>query len=406
MKKNLIVLLLILISCARAPLEKREMALRPVDPLELSDDLSLVPLIEGIKKNIQIIESKRAKFLNFTFGETKINEKDYAQSLKFLVQSYEKNKNSKDFLKIIRDNFNFYEVYGGESYGEILLTSYYEPVIPGSLKPTKRFTRPLYRVPSDLVEITLKDFKEENFPVKIDKPRTIYGRLVPTPENDIKGKVIPYFSRAEIDQKLSLKGKKLEICYVDPVDSFFLQVQGSGTVVLENGKKIRVGYAGQNGWNYHPIGKELKDIIPMEEINLEKIENHLNSLKPEEKDVLMAKNPSYVFFKEIMAKPLTTLGVEVIDGRTLATDLRFFPKGALAYLIFDGPSFEPDKKYSRLVLDLDTGGAIKGGGRADLFWGSGPEAKKYAGNLKSKAKLYYLAPKPELLAKLKLEKSP
>lgn len=406
MKKNLIVLLLILISCARAPLEKREMALRPIDTPQLSDDLTLVPLIEGIKKSIEIIESKKVDFLNFTFGENKINEKDYTEALKFLVRSYEKTKDSKKFLEIIQDNFNFYEVYGGQNYGEILLTSYYEPIIEGSLKKTERFSRPLYRVPPDLVEISLREFKEENFPVKIEKPRTIYGRLVPKPENDIKGKVVPYYSRSEIDQELSLKGKKLEICYVDPVDSFFLQVQGSGTVILQNGKKIRVGYAGQNGWNYHPIGKELIQTIPIEEINLERIEEHLNSLPPGQKDELMAKNPSYVFFKEIKAKPVTTLGVEVIDGRTLATDLRFFPKGALAYLVFEGPSFEPEKKYSRLVLDLDTGGAIKGGGRADLFWGSGLEAKKYAGNLKSKANLYYLAPKPELLAKLKMENSP
>lgn len=405
MKKNLLILLLFFISCARAPLEKRELALSPVDSFELSDDLSLYPLIEGIKKTIEIIDAKKTNFLNFTFGENKISESDYSNSLKYLVKIFEKNKNPKDFLKIIKENFDFYEVYGGQNQGEILLTSYYEPVIYGSLKPTKKFSRPLYRVPNDLVEISLKDFKEENFPVKIEKPRTIYGRITPTPENDIKGKVIPYYSRSEIDQKLSLKGKKLEICYVDPVDSFFLQVQGSGTIILEKGKKIRVGYAGQNGWNYHPIGKELTDIIPIEEINLEKIENHLSTLPSDQKENLMAKNPSYVFFKELATRPLSTLGVEVIDGRTLATDLKFFPKGALAFLVFEGPAFEPGKRYSRLVLDSDTGGAIKGGGRADLFWGSGPIAKKYAGNIKSKANLYYLAPNSRFLGQLKLENS-
>lgn len=405
MKKNLLVLLLFFISCARAPLEKRELALSPVDSFELRDDLNLDPLIEGIKKTIEIIDSKKANFLNFTFGQNKISEKDYSDSLKYLVKSYEKNKNPKEFLKIIQKNFDFYQVYGGQREGEILLTSYYEPVISGSLKPSKKFSRPLYRVPSDLVEISLKEFKEESFPVKIEKPRTIYGRLAPTPENDIKGKVIPYYSRSEIDQKLSLKGKKLEICYVDPVDSFFLQVQGSGTIILENGKNIRVGYGGQNGWNYHPIGKELTDVIPIEEMTLERIENHLSTLPSDKKEDLMAKNPSYVFFKELTTKPLSTLGVEVIDGRTLATDLKFFPKGALAFLTFDGPTFEPEKRYSRLVLDLDTGGAIKGGGRADLFWGRGPIAKKYAGNMKSKANLYYLAPNSSFLAQLKLENS-
>jgi len=404
MKKNLTILLFILISCARAPLEKREMALSPVDSFELKDDLNLEPLILGIKKIIEIIEKNHTKFLNFTFGEIRINEKDYAKSLKYLVRSYEQNPNG--FLQTIKDNFDFYEVYGGESRGEILLTSYYEPIIYGSLKKTGNFSRPLYRVPPDLVEISLKEFNGKDFPVKIENPRTIYARLVPTPENDIKSKVIPYFSRKEIDQDQSLKFKKLEICYVDPVEAFFLQIQGSGTVILPKGKKIRVGYAGQNGWIYHPIGKELMDIMPVEEINMEKIENHLESLPPDKRDEMMAKNPSYVFFKEIKNKPLTTLGVEVIDGRTIATDLRFFPKGALAFIKFDGPDFEPEKKYSRLVLDLDTGGAIKGGGRADLFWGSGPDAKKYAGSLKSKANLYYLAPNPALLAKLKLENQP
>ncbi len=403
MKKKFL-LLFIILSCARMPLEKRELALTKVDSVELKDDLNLGPLIDGIKKTVEIIDSGKTRFLNFTYGKTIITEKEYANSLRFLLKSYE--ENPQRFLNTISENFDFYEVYGGENKGEILLTSYYEPIIQGSLKKKGRFSRPLYKVPPDLVEISLKEFKEEDYPLKIEKPRTIYGRLVPTPENDITSKVVPYYSRKDIDQNQVLRSKKLEICYVDPVDSFFLQIQGSGTVILENGKKIRLGYAGQNGRIYNSIGKELTNIYPIEEINMEKIENHLNTLPTDKKEELLNKNPSYVFFKKIKDKPLTTLGVEVIDGRTLATDLKFFPKGSLAFIEFEGPTFEPGKIYKRLVLDLDTGGAIKGGGRADLFWGSGPSAKKYAGDLKSKARLYYLAPNTALLAKLRLEKRP
>jgi membrane-bound lytic murein transglycosylase A len=148
------------------------------------------------------------------------------------------------------------------------------------------------------------------------------------------------------------------------------------------------------------LGKGLQKLHPDEDINLANIEAYLLSLDPPNRQRVLNKNPSYVFFKEIKTPPMTTLGIPVTPGRILATDLEFFPKGALAYLTFPGPPFESEKNYSRLVIDADTGGAVKGGGHADLFWGTGEVAKKYAGAMKSRARLYYLAPKKDFLATL------
>src|SRR5690606_10276917 len=170
------------------------------------------------------------------------------------------------------------------------------------------------------------------------------------------------------------------------------------------GKLIRVGYGAQNGHPYVAIGQYLFDKIPREKMSQQKIESHLRSLSPEEMQNLMNMNPSYVFFLEIDTEPKAFFGTEVVPGRTIATDTRYFPKGALAYLEYEKPSFatpedeEPTEfqKSSRFVLDQDTGGAIKGPHRLDLFWGSGRSAAQVSGVMRNAGRLYYLFPKAYL----------
>ena len=205
-----------------------------------------------------------------------------------------------------------------------------------------------------------------------------------------------------------LRKRRLEWCYVRPVDAFFLQIQGSGTVLLPKRRSLRLGYAGQNGHAYRSLGNFLLDVIPLEEMTLQSIEAHLATLTPRRQQELFNKNPSYVFFKRLKEHALTYMELPATAGRTVATDARFFPKGALALLSFEKPVFsspeavrpESRQSVSRLVLDQDVGGAIKGGGRLDLFWGRGKEAKQHAGVVNAHGQLYYIAPSHELIERL------
>ncbi len=413
------VLSLFVISCARAPLQNRTDSLRLVEDVEdhqelvtLEDDLEIGPLINGIAKQVAHLGKHRAEFLDFTFADRKLSIDEYLLGLQFILHSYKVNPSKKFVIDQIREHFDFYEVYGREDYGRTFITSYYEPVFKGSRKRTEKFSHALYKNPGDIVEIDIQGFIHEDYGIELKEdtkpPRRVKGRLLK--KKSVRGnyQVAPAFSRDEIDNQQALAGRGLELCYVDPVEAFFLQVQGSGAISFPSGREMRVGYANQNGRKYVSIGKHLTDIIPKEEMSLQRIEKHLRSLPREEMLKVLNVNPSYVFFRKLKNRPVTTSGTEVIDGRTVATDVRYFPKGALAFLVYPRPQFDQDsgefkefKDSSRFVLDQDTGGAIKGGGRLDLFWGRGDQAKRYAGVLKGYGRLYYLAPKRELLNKLR-----
>ena len=227
------------------------------------------------------------------------------------------------------------------------------------------------------------------------------GRYIPE-----KKQVVSYYERREIDAYPSpLKNRHLEIAYVNPIDAFFLQVEGSGTLEFENGKRINVGYASQNGFPYFSIGKALVGLIPVEQISMQRIRQHLQSLPADQRQELLNKNPSYVFFQELKGPPLTYSGAEVTSGRTIATDSGFFPKGTLAFLEIETPEFQDPTaidpshwaKRSRWVVDQDTGGAIRGGGRVDLYFGEGNEPERLAGVMKRDGRLWYAVPKPEYL---------
>ena len=392
--------LLFSFSCTRVALKTAQDALRQTSgSIELSDDLALGPLIQGLKIHQQIL-AKKPPGTQLHFGSKTVSAQDYARALERIIADYQKNSDTSHFFSFLKENFDFYEPFGRDDYGDIFLTSYFEPLIEGSLKPTEKFSLPLYRYPDDIVEVELPNFANSDY---FDEPgllgHRLFGRLIS--ERNARGnlQVIPFYSRQEIDLGLSLKGRNLELCYVDPVDSFFLQIQGSGLIKLADGKILALGHAGQNGRRYVPIGRTLSAQIPLEEMNLPRLESYLRSLPKNEMMEILNRNPSYIFFKKLKGRPVTTIGTEVIDGRTIATDYRFFPKGVLAFLSFDKPVFSADSATpsyvptSRLVIDQDTGGAIKGPDRVDLFWGTGEEAKKHAGVIKGKGKLYYLVPK-------------
>ena len=241
--------------------------------------------------------------------------------------------------------------------------------------------------------------KPEKPAPKSEPERKMRGHVIDTPGGR---RFVPYFSREDIDTRAALQGRKLELVWVDPVDAFFLHIQGSGTVMLEGGKTLRLNYADKNGQPYEALGKFLRDQIPLENLNLHTIEAYVRQLPAARMQEYFNRNPSYVFFQILESSALTYLGLPATDGRTVATDAKYFPKGGLAFLAFDKPRFDgptsvtplPEaEKTGRFVLDQDIGGAITGPGRLDLFWGRGADAKRYAGVIKNPGHLYYLTPK-------------
>jgi len=377
--------------------------MRVASPPKLTDDLTLETLVQGLRNQISIHQAQAKGQGVLTFGERKIKRDLYATALTQLADFLMTKPSQEAMQSWIDSRFEFREVYGNENWGEIFLTSYYEPVVPGSRFRTEKFSQPVYQSPADLIEVAQKAFED-----RCPDITPMRGRLVPLGYPPGKLQLIPYFNREEIDAKGALSKRGLEIAYLTPLDAFFMQVQGSGTVLFSDGNKLRIGYAEQNGHRYESIGKFMTAMIPKEQMSLQTIERALNQMPSDQSRALLNRNPSYVFFKERDGEPVTFFGSRTTSGRTIASDGRYFPKGTLAFLEFEKPVWDGDsaeapakwEKTSRFVLDDDTGGAIRGTGRVDLFWGSGPESKRNAGVIKAKARLHYLVPKDEFLKTL------
>jgi membrane-bound lytic murein transglycosylase A len=266
-----------------------------------------------------------------------------------------------------------------------LFTGYYEPLLHGSRRRHGRYIVPLYGRPPELVMVDLGHFRDDL------KGKRIAGKVE-------AGALVPYPDRKQIDEG-ALAGRKLEILWVDDaVDAFFLQVQGSGRVRLEEGGEVRVGYAAQNGRPYASIGKALIDrgALPRDAVSLQTIRAWLGA-HPEQMRPVLEKNPSYVFFQETRGEgPMGAEGVPLTPGRSLAVDLKYMPLGVPVWLAGGLPALrpgEPDRKLHRLLVAQDTGGAIRGPVRGDLFFGFGPEAESLAGRMKHRGKLWVLLPK-------------
>ncbi len=378
---------LLLASCARAPITRIEESMRPASSRPVfTDTLSKESFFIALRKHIDVMKTSRLVMPTMTFGEIKIPKERYIASLEEIFNHQD------NWQSYIYDNFDFMEVYGKDDWGEVMATGYYEPLVKGSKAKNKIHSQAMYSTPVDMITVDLKKFAHKFS--KTEKLGVLQGRL----ENK---NLVPYYDRKNIDVDMKLKGQNLELAWVEPVDSFFIQIQGSGVVEFEDGEKIRVGYAAQNGHPYIPIGKFLTDVIPLESMSMQKIKQHLDTLSEKEKQEILNKNPSYVFFKKLDGLALTYAGMEVSDGRTIATDLHLFPKGAMAFLDVEEPVFASIKDLEpiswspapRLVFDQDTGGAIRGAGRVDLFFGQGDEASHKAGVMKQKGRLYYLVPK-------------
>jgi membrane-bound lytic murein transglycosylase A len=268
-----------------------------------------------------------------------------------------------------------------------MLTGYYEPLVEGSRMPQGAFQTPLYKRPPDLVNLV------------DETQRGAVGAALTHARKTDQGSTEPYPTRAQIDQGV-LKGRNLELLYLaDPVEVFFLQVQGSGRVKLTDGSTIRIHYDGKNGHPYTSIGRYLidKGLLAADKVSMGALKRWLKS-DPERAKHVLWQNASYVFFRELKgaeaAGPLGALGTQLTPGRSLAVDTGHHPLGLPIYVSGEGMT-HVDKAgaFNRLMIAQDVGSAIKGPERGDIYFGSGDAAGQLAGVTKHAGRFIVLLPK-------------
>jgi len=265
-----------------------------------------------------------------------------------------------------RDRFDWVRIGAGQAFA----TGYYIPEAAGSRTPGPGFAVPVYRTPPDLIRCTKPDGTGGR------------GRI------DETGTCVLYYTRAEIDDG-ALNGKGLEIAYAaDPIELFFIEIQGSGELRLPDGGVMRIGYDNQNGRDYVAIGRLLRErgILPPGGTNMQAIKDWMRA-NPDQGRALMRENLSYIFFKELPGPPLGSMGYPITPRATVAADPNFIPMGGPVFLAMDRP------EANGLWVAQDVGGAIKGANRVDTFWGGGPDATQIAGGMSAKGQALILLPK-------------
>ena len=294
-------------------------------------------------------------------------------------------ENIKNYFK---KYFNLYSATNLDGSDTGTITGYYQPILKGSKVKTSHYKVPLYTTPKDLITVDLSEVYPEL------KSKRLRGKLA-------GNKLIPYLSRAEIDGQASpLAGN--EIVWVeDPVEAFFLEIQGSGIIQFDNGEAMQIGYADQNGYPFKAIGSTLvqKKEITMAEASMEGIKNWARKNITKLRDFLNM-NASYVFFRKLpndLPGPIGALGVSIEAERSVAIDPKFIPLGAPIFLSTTQPN--ASEPLERLMVAQDTGGAIRGGVRADFYWGSGDEAGRKAGSMKQQGKIWTLLPRDYVFPK-------
>ena len=360
----------------------------PEDWPRIEDDLERSSMIRAIDMSLKYLTKFRKSRRPFVFGPMTVSKKEMIVGLKRLKNMVLKVKNKKRFITLLKRHFVLLQIAGQKGVGDVLVTGYYEPILEGSLEPKGPYKHPLYRRPEDLVTIELFRFG--------GKYRGILrGRLTKDK------RIVPYYDRRQIVEEKALKGKGLEIAWVkSELNVFFLHIQGSGQVRLPDGKRIRVNYHTGNGQTYRPVGRLLirEGRIKRKDISMQKIKEYLIK-NPHDRKRVLNYNPSFIFFRVMEDGPLGSLAVPVTPGRTVATDYRLFPRGAAGLIVTWQPDIDATGKIlrwlpvTRFVVNQDTGGAIRGPGRVDLFCGNGPYAELWAGYLRHPGRMYFLAPR-------------
>lgn len=351
------------------------------------DDLDRESLMAASEKSLQYYDGVKGT-TTYLFGERRVTVDELKESLHAFREIIGSRESEIIKWRKILTTFDVYRAMGYDNNGTVLFTGYFESSLEGSMKMTEHYKYPVYRTPDDMLVVNLGRFAKKYNNEKI------IGRLK-------NGEVVPYFTRYDIEEAGLLRGKNLELVWVnDPVDLFFMHIQGSGKIRLPDGRFIQVSFAQKNGRPVRMIGSYLLDKGKLSgtEITHQSIKKYLRE-HPEELSDILNYNESYIFFRVVENGPVGALGLTLTSGRSIATDLDLFPRGAIAIIRLRKPvvdergSITTWESFSRFVLNQDTGGLIKGPGRVDLFCGNGADAEAVAGSLKEKGELYFLVKK-------------
>lgn len=348
------------------------------DSLLKTDGMDLVHALDNSLTYLQ----RRDPSAPVTFGTHQIATRDLIVNLQDLKTSFQRWGISAKSLAYIQTNYSFYR----SSADKVLITGYYQARLRGSLTRHGPYQYPLYKLPKDLTT-----FKE---PLRVGELSFSTGvRLA-------DGTLRPYYTRQEIDYGGILANKNLEIIWLDdPIERAFLHIQGSGVVFLDSGERVQVGYAGKNGHPFRPIGKALieQQLLERKDVTMQSIKRFLRD-NPAKVPEILSYDPSYVFFTLREVGPIGSLNVPVTPFRSIATDSGIFPRGAFALISFETPPqaqnfFSPSSSgmTSLFVLNQDTGGAIRGTARVDLFVGAGDGEEQVSGGMKQGGSLYFIA---------------
>ncbi len=388
--RNLIQLILVTIcfaGCVKAlpkipsgPPEKPLVSLFLVSASDINftDDLDLDSLQLAIDRSIQYYETNGRDKVYLIADRPPVDAAKLKETLIAFGEVLRHSEKPDDLNRNIAADFDIYMVAGADADRRTLFTGYYEPLLEGSLTKSEKYKYPLYRVPGDLI-------KNEN---RIGRSEG--------------GEFVPYYNRKEIDVDGVLRGKNLELVWVaDPVDLFFLHVQGSGKIKLPDETLLTVSFAQTNGRPFRSVTRFMLDHgkIKSGETSYRNVKALLKGKQEQQLYEILSYNESYIFFRFVDKDPLGSLGVPVTEGRSIATDPDYFPGGALAFIRLKKPVFDAAGNisqrisFSRFVLSQDKGSAIKGPGRVDLFCGFGGKAEATAGTLKEKGELYLLIKK-------------
>lgn len=353
---------------------------------KFTDNLDPAGLLKSIDQSL-IYFNRVPKDRKYHYGREIYTAGHMIQSLETFKSFLASGPSSGKLDRFIRRNFDVYESVGNDS-GQILFTGYFEPIYEGSLEQSPDYPYPVYTRPEDLLQIDLSSFSDAYKGHK---------RLVARVDTQKKS-VVPYYTREEINQTEDFHERSEPLVWLrSRVDRFFLEIQGSGRVMLEDGSQMRLHYAASNGNAYRSIGRYLieEDEIPRESMSMQAIREWLDR-HPERMDEVLNYNESFVFFNTEQGGPYGSIGVEVTPFRSIATDSRLFPKGALGFIRTELPdrvNINPLKRWEPqtfFVMNQDTGGAIKGPARADIFCGNGHYAKFTAGHMKVYGRMFFL----------------
>jgi len=282
-----------------------------------------------------------------------------------------------ELARWVHEEFEFYASGGVDGRGTVTFTGYYSPAFAGSLVRSGEYQYPLYRRPADLVSDS--------------ETGATLGRRV-------GGRIVPYPTRAEIERSGMLAGGEL-VWLKDRLEAYLVHLQGSAVITLPDGSILQVGYDGTNGREYVSVARQLvaDGKLAEDELSLEEVRAYFEA-HPEQLDPYVRRNPRFVFFREERGTewPRGSLGVKVTPLRTLATDKEVFPAGSVVLVVtYNWDASGRRRRFEQIMLDQDSGGAIRTAGRADIYYGVGPGAEARAGSQYAEGRLYYLFLKPE-----------